>query len=476
MAGRVAARNELEHDGVAFDVVEPPEFVHVGVGRVGRRVVVDAVRPRALVGHVALHLPHAAVALEPGAEGHHEHPVPSLKPPLGLHVRQHVPQAARRRVPPPVQRHPCRLHVAVVQPQAPLHRLDHRRAARVQAEVVHARLKVDLRALAFPAVLARGGGELPQHEAGGEPRELGHREDARRQRPEVDGEGPDGSLGERLAQADPDAPVRVLPLLRARVRVVVGGDVGAHQAGELHLGAPAQRRVVAQQHRRPAAPEQHVAQHHRLVGAGVPVGRDGLRRHHQRRRVPPRPQRVARQVQRDQPGAASHPGQIVGGHVLPHAVPAHDPGDYGRRGGEHGHVHDQHVDVPGLDQAAALGEELGDGVVDEGVHLVHRVLVRRRVLPAVEDVARGVRLLADAGADDDTEEEAVLGQPEAWVALDQCAGHLSCHLAVVGRLVAHVVQEVASRLPAPEDGGPGQVGHRVRKEEHGEQEQQLHAG
>ena len=30
------------------------------------------------------------------------------------------------------------------------------------------------------------------------------------------------------------------------------------------------------------------------------------------------------------------------------------------------------------------------------------------------------------------------------------------------------------RKPAPEDGGPGQVGHRVRKEEHGEQEQQLH--
>jgi hypothetical protein len=96
-------------------------------------------------------------------------------------------------------------------------------------------------------------------------------------------------------------------------------------------------------------------------------------------------------------------------------------------------------------------EERGDGGVEEGVHLVERVLVGGRVLAALEDVARAVALLADSGAHDDPEEEAVLGEAQAVVTQDDVAGHLRAHLAVVGRFVAHVVQEEALRPPAMGD-------------------------
>jgi hypothetical protein len=470
----------LEHEGVAVDVVDPSELVHVGVGEPLRRIGVDAVGPCSpVVGHVAGDLPDAAVALEPGPERDHEHPVPDLEPALGLHVRQHVPQAARRRVTPPVQRHPRRLHVLVLQAQALLHRLDDGRAAGVEAEVVHPGLEVDLGrgrsvalVLAGRRVLLQVREEPPGEEARGEPRELGDGEHARREAAQVDGEGAHGGLGERLAEADPDAALGVLALLRARVRVVAGADVGAHEAAELHLGAPAAGRVVSDQHRGAAAAEQAVGQHHGLVGAGVPVGRDGLGRHHERQRAGARPQRVPGQVQRDQPRAAPHPREVVRRHVLAQAVAARDPGRQGRRRGEHGDVEDEHVNVAGRD--VGPGEELGDGLVEEGVHLVHRVPQRGRVLAALQDVARGVGLLADAGADDDAEEEAVVCQPQPRVALDHGAGRLRGQLAVFAGLVAHVVQEVAPRLPAARGGHPGQVGHGVRKEEPREQRKQLH--
>nr|CAB3495762.1 unnamed protein product [Digitaria exilis] len=111
-------------------------------------------------------------------------------------------------------------------------------------------------------------------------------------------------------------------------------------------------------------------------------------------------------------------------------------------GGEHGDVEDEHVDVEGVD--AGLGEELGDGGVEEGVHLVERVAEGGGVLAAVEDAERGVGVLADAGADDHAEEEAVVGEAEALVALDHVAGRLRRDLPAVAGLVADVVEEVTA--------------------------------
>uniref|UniRef100_A0A0A9DCG9 Uncharacterized protein n=1 Tax=Arundo donax TaxID=35708 RepID=A0A0A9DCG9_ARUDO len=83
-------------------------------------------------------------------------------------------------------------------------------------------------------------------------------------------------------------------------------------------------------------------------------------------------------------------------------------------------------------------------------------------------------MLADAGVDDDLEEEAVLGDAEALVALDDGAGHLGGDLAVVGGLVARVVQQVAARAAAARHGPPRQVRRGVREQQHGEQGEQLH--
>nr|CAB3500649.1 unnamed protein product [Digitaria exilis] len=130
----------------------------------------------------------------------------------------------------------------------------------------------------------------------------------------------------------------------------------------------------------------------------------------------------------------------------------------------HGDVEDEHVDVEWVD--AGLGEELGDGGVEEGVHLAERVAEGGGVLAAVEDAERGVGVLADAGADDHAEEEAVVGEAEALVALDHVAGRLGGDLPAVAGLVADVVEEVAARPPAASGGGPGEVGQGVRQEEH----------
>jgi hypothetical protein len=160
------------------------------------------------------------------------------------------------------------------------------------------------------------------------------------------------------------------------------------------------------------------------------------------------------------------------GDVLAHAEASHDPGGERRRRGEHGDVDDEHVHVAW--PKAGLVEELGDGRVEEGVHLVERVLVGGRVLAALEDVARAVALLADAGADHDPEEEAVLGEAQALVTLDNMAGHLRAHLAAVTWIVADIVQEVALRLPATGDNGAHQGSHRARKVEHSEQKEKIH--
>lgn len=202
---RLRASSILPSLAVVFLV----SLIHVGVDERLRRVLVDAVLPRAGVGEVPGNLPVAAVALEAGAEGDHEHPVPALEPPLRLHVGEHVPEAARGRVPPPVKRHPGWLHVVGGEPQALPHRLDHHRPARVEAEVVHAGLEVDLGAAGV--LVARGAWqELAEKEAGREERELAGEQDPRRQALQVLGEGAHGGLGQRLAEADAEATISVL--------------------------------------------------------------------------------------------------------------------------------------------------------------------------------------------------------------------------------------------------------------------------
>jgi len=113
-------------------------------------------------------------------------------------------------------------------------------------------------------------------------------------------------------------------------------------------------------------------------------------------------------------------------------------------------------------------------VGEEVVHLLQRVVVGGGLLPALQHVARAVGVLADAGVDDDLEEEAVVGEAEALVALDDVAGHLGGDLAVVGGLVARVVQEVAARAAAARHGLPRQVRHGVCQQEDGKQGQHLH--
>lgn len=60
-----------------------------------------------------------------------------------------------------------------------------------------------------------------------------------------------------------------------------------------------------------------------------------------------------------------------------------DPRGQGWHREEHRDVEDEHVDVAGVE--ANAGEEVGDGGVEEGVHLVERVVEGGRVLAVVED-------------------------------------------------------------------------------------------
>ncbi|BAF12159.1 Os03g0383100, partial [Oryza sativa Japonica Group] len=457
-------------------VVDPSELLQERAGLALRWVRVDAVGPRALVGHVAGHLPHAAVALEPRPERHHQHLVASPQPPLRLHVRQHVPHAARRRVPPPVQRHPQRLDVSLLQPETLLHRVDHRHPAGVEADVVHPCLEVDLQ-LGLPSVAAALQQILPC-QVGGEPGDFHGREDARQEALQVGGERAERGLGEGLADADPAEAIVVLALHDAGVGVVAGRGGGAHKAAELHLGAAAVGRVVAEQHGCPAAPEQALCQHHGPLLPGVPVRRQRLRRYHQRHHGPRRPSAhgVPADVHRDQRGAAPHPGEVVRRDVLAHAVPAHHPGREAGLREEAIDVDDEHVDVAGPEPRP--GEELRDGAVEAGVHLVDRIPLGGELLAAVEEVPRRVGPVAESRAGDEADEEAKLRYPKPLVALDNRACQLRRQREVIRRLVADVVQEVAPHAAAAGGGRPCHVRHREwrREEEHdGEQRRELHS-
>jgi hypothetical protein len=168
--------------------------------------------------------------------------------------------------------------------------------------------------------------------------------------------------------------------------------------------------------------------------------------------------------------STAHPGEVVGRDVVAHAVRAHDPGRERRRRVERADVDDQHVDVAGAQAEARVpGEQLRHGAVEEGVHLVEAVLVVGLCSRPAMTVRGGVGVLAEARA----EEEAAEGHAEPLVAVIRGAEHLRGHLAVVRRLVADVVQEVAPRALATGGGRHGQVGGH-HEEWHQEQSDQLH--
>jgi len=112
----------------------------------------------------------------------------------------------------------------------------------------------------------------------------------------------------------------------------------------------------------------------------------------------------------------------------------------GGDGGEHGDVDDEDVDLGGGD--FGVGEELGDGVVEELFHLLDSVAQCGRSLAALEDISRRVGLFADAGADDGLEKEAILAGTQVFGAFDEFAAELGAEHSVVGGLVALVVEDV----------------------------------
>ncbi|WVZ59274.1 hypothetical protein U9M48_009441 [Paspalum notatum var. saurae] len=218
---------------------------------------------------------------------------PAPKPALGLHVAQHVPDAAGGGVAEPVQRHPRRLQVVLRQREPLAHAVDHGGAARVHAEVVHAGLHADgevvagggATACAAAVLLVLGGAaarEARGERGAGDAEQLREREHARREDAEVVDEGVHGGAGQLLAEVEARAAGVVLHLERAVVGLVGGAGVGAHDVAEAELGVVAEARVVGEEVGAAAGAEEAVAQHEGALVAGVPVGRDRLRRHHQR--------------------------------------------------------------------------------------------------------------------------------------------------------------------------------------------------
>lgn len=122
---------------------------------------------------------------------------------------------------------------------------------------------------------------------------------------------------------------------------------------------------------------------------------------------------------------------------MAHFVVVDDSRGEGRDGGEHGDVDDEDVDLGGGD--VRFREEFSNAVVKELLHFSDAVAQRGSGLAALEDVSWGVRLFADAGADDGFEEEAVLAGAQVFGASDKLATELGAEHSVVGGLVALVV-------------------------------------
>jgi hypothetical protein len=199
--------------------------------RFGDRVLLDAVGPGP--GHGALGLfaadalPDEAVGLEAAADAELPHRVAAPDPPLGLEVRELVPERRGRLVAEPVERHQRRLHLALPEPEALPEAPDHRPPRRRQAEVVRGRAEVGQRHGRVPAgaelvtALARReeqrGDDIPQLLAPGE--------DGEAERDEVRAQQLADHAAHALAQREPRDALVVLLAVPRPVAPVVGALV-----------------------------------------------------------------------------------------------------------------------------------------------------------------------------------------------------------------------------------------------------------
>ncbi|TVU31170.1 hypothetical protein EJB05_22845, partial [Eragrostis curvula] len=276
---------------------------------------VDAVHPRVaaavaswgggVVGahgrHVAERAPDGAVALEPGAEADLPHAVAAADASLGLGVGELVPERAAGRVAEAVQRALAGLHVAVAQPQASLHLLQHGAAAGVHAEVLERAPEVrDVRPDFTAAEQAAEDEGLEELEL------LRQREDERAERGDVGLERVAGDGHELPRQGDAHPAALVLALVHAPEALVPCALVRAHRVEQPVLGPARVRPLVGQQRRRAAHAEDAVGQQHGAVVAEVPVERDVLGAHHHGERVRVRLQHVPGEVDGDETRAAAH--------------------------------------------------------------------------------------------------------------------------------------------------------------------------
>lgn len=83
----------------------------------------------------------------------------------------------------------------------------------------------------------------------------------------------------------------------------------------------------------------------------------------------------------------------------------------------------------------------------------------------MEDHFRGVGFFPDAGADDGFEEELVLVEAEMLVSPDDLAAEFGGEFAVVGGLVALVVEYVAVLMASLVEGSPYDVSYYKEKRE-----------
>ena len=120
-------------------VLNPAEPFQERVNQRHRRVAINAIFPHITLPTTQIrrrHFPQAAVAFKPCAKAYHKHSIALLQPLLGLHVAQHVPQAAGRCVPKSVKGHSGWLQIMLRQPQALSNPIYHCLSSRVQAEML----------------------------------------------------------------------------------------------------------------------------------------------------------------------------------------------------------------------------------------------------------------------------------------------------------------------------------------------------
>ncbi|PON95928.1 LOW QUALITY PROTEIN: hypothetical protein TorRG33x02_081760 [Trema orientale] len=308
------------------------------------RVPVNAVGPRPIRGRFdgPITLPNSAVALKPTPERNLPNPVPFLHPPLGLDVAQLVPERGRR-VAEAVQRHPGGLAVLRRQLQVLLKFVDHGPPASVDAEVLERLLEVrDIR-------LPLGVEYLPPDERHQEEELLRRWQDQGADRGDVRLQRLPSDRHQVLRQRDPHFALLVLLLEHTPVRLVVRPLVRPHHVDQPVLGPPPLRAAVREEYGGAAHAEEAVGQEHGPLVTLVVVRGDDLGAYDDGVRVGVDLEEVPGKVDGDHSRAASHAGEVEALDVAPELVLVNDHGGEGRGRGEEAAVHDEDVDVLGLE-------------------------------------------------------------------------------------------------------------------------------